>query len=423
MPSTFSSPVISRGSRVNRLAGLLLLGVVAYVAVLLAAGAEIATRVLFMRYWMIGAAAFFAMAPPHVLLPDPNVPLLQRLNRPPRGLLAYQLGRWMPIVVAFLLPGALLALYDPGAWGSDLALKSLRLAEGICLVLGAGLYSFERYATIGPRSQEWQEGTRGKRYRAMKEHASASGLFAVPDGMVPAMMATTRVFLVAIFVILVSAIIGGFVGHGWALVPAVLLLVWSGLKVRRRLPAYDRAFYATNAFYSEIFRSAGGVRVSDREPIPYDAVYWTPHRLRPAVWASLRQLDRQLPLGRFMLIGHVVLWILFFQGAALGAIGAYLLLFLTVKNAAIYLLVREELAPPAFQLTRQAPLGWIGTRFFVNLRWTLSVLLSLLLVAFFDSDFSALEALLWTGVDVLVALLLAAVITYGAEFQARKRFA
>ena len=128
-----------------------------------------------------------------------------------------------------------------------------------------------------------------------------------------------------------------------AWVPGLLLLAWSAETLRRLLPAYDRAFYATNAFYSEIFRRAGGVRVADREPIPYRAVYWAPRRWKPSVWASLLQLDRKLPLGRFIALGHVALWLLFFRDAAPDTIAVYLVLFIAAKNGASYLLVTRPI--------------------------------------------------------------------------------
>jgi len=44
-------------------------------------------------------------------------------------------------------------------------------------------------------------------------------------------------------------------------------------------------------------------------------------------------------------------------------------------------------------------------------------------VAFFDSTFGYTDALLWTALDVLLAMISALLVTYGAEFQYRTRFA
>ena len=101
----------------------------------------------------------------------------------------------------------------------------------------------------------------------------------------------------------------------------------------------------------------------------------------------------------------------------------YLVLFMAAKNGVSYLLVTQPFAPFPFRAARQRPADWVATRFFVNLRWTLPLLLSLLIIAVLDPALTATEALGWTGLDIAFALLTALIFTYGTEFQDRKRFA
>ncbi|NBC01748.1 MAG: hypothetical protein GVY15_12930, partial [Bacteroidetes bacterium] len=237
------TPLRARPNRVNQAAAILLLAVLCYMSVLLAMGAALEARIVLLRYWMLLAAAVFGVIPPHVLLPDPHVAQLQRLNRSPRGLLRHQLQRWLPIVGAALVPGVLLALVDPAAPLADLPRKLTHLAAGVLVVGGTGVYAFERYATLGPRSQAWQEGRAGSGYRRMKAHASASGLLAVPDGLVPAVMATPRIFGVGIVAIIAAAYLGAW-QEAAVLIPGVLLLGRAAQRLTRRLPTYDRPFYA-----------------------------------------------------------------------------------------------------------------------------------------------------------------------------------
>ncbi|MFQ5572438.1 MAG: hypothetical protein ACE5G0_22415 [Rhodothermales bacterium] len=409
------------GGMVQRVAYGLLFAVLVYVCVLLGRDADPGTRILWLRYWTFTATAVFAVAVPHVLLPDPAVPLLQRLNRPPRRLLVHQARAWGRVVLVFAVPGLVLAFFDPGGFGEDLAAKSLHGAANLLVVLGAGCYSFGRYVQIGPVSQAWQEGTRGRAWRYVAAHSTVP--LGLPNGLVPAVTATGQVFGTGVLCLLVAIYAGAKGPPALALLPGLLLLGGSVGRLLYRTATYDRAFYATNAFYSEIFRRAGRVRVSDREPIPYHAVYWVPRRWKPSVWAGLRQLDRKLPLGRFIALGHGLLWILFFQQASMQAVGVYLLLFMVAKNGGAFLLTTRSFAPFPFQHTLQSPPLWIATRFLVNVRWTLPFLLSLLLVALFDADFSYAEALRWTGLDVILAGLTAWIVTYGTEFRYRKRFA
>ena len=142
----------------QRAAYALLFVVMGAVCVMLAADTGIETRIVLLRYWTLLAAGIYAIGVPHVLLPDMAVPMLQRLNRSPQGLLGHQLRAWGAVVMAFALPGFVLAYYDPGRLGEALALKSLHLAANLLVVLGVGGYSFARYVNIGPVSQAWARG-------------------------------------------------------------------------------------------------------------------------------------------------------------------------------------------------------------------------------------------------------------------------
>ena len=378
---------------------------------MLAAGAAPAERVALVRLWAMAACGAFAVAVPHVLLPDPHVPMLQRLNRSPAGLLRHQMERWIPVVGLAMAPGVPLLLLG----GS--------LAQGVALlavVLGAALFAFAYHAAIGPTMQAWQEGRRGGWYRAMKENSP--GGFAAPDGMVPALLATPRIFALAL-VALVAAIVLGRSAPLLSAVPGLGLLGGAFFRLARQRHTHDHAFYATNAFYAEVFRSAGGMRAAGREPVPYRAVYWVPRRWKPAVWASLRQLDRRLPLGRFVALGHGLLWLMAWADVPVRFVEGYLLFFALAKNGAVGLLASRPLAPGLFQQMLLPPRRWAATRFFVNLRWTLPFLGSLAAVALFDPVLTLPAALGWTALDLVLAFFFAALVTYAAEHRYPRRYA
>lgn len=398
-----------------------LLLALAYVCMVAVAGADLDARVRGLRYWSLLAMAVFAIAAPHVLLPDRDLRLMQRLNRSPAGLLKHQLHQWRPVVGLLVLPVVLLAFWDPGHLTQSLGAKTLNAASIVLLLLGTALYSFLRYVRIGPLSQAWQEGTKGDWYRTMKENSP--GGFAVPEGMVPAMMATQRVFGVGLLTLVTSAYMGQSVALPLGLVPGAILLVWSATQLRGGLPRHDRSYYATNAFYREVFRGSGGLRVSARETIPYASVYWAPARYKPHLWATLTQLDRKLPLGRVMVMAHALLWTMFYVDALPQTIAAYLLLIIAAKNAAGHLLTQTEFAPLPFQLGRQSARGWIITRFLANLRWTLPLLMSLLIITLFDDSLSFGHALGWTALDIAASLIAALLSTYRTEYRYRRRLA
>jgi hypothetical protein len=367
---------------------------------MLAAGADVASRAGGLRLWALAGAGLFAMAPPNVLLPDPNAALLQVLNWSPKRLLRYQLGRLGPLVVLVALPAVLLAYVDPAAPLRDLGTKTAALGQALLLVLGAAGDSFAHFATLGPRSQAWQEGRAGQWYRrAVEERGQGVSL---PRGLVPALFATTRCFVVALAAVVVSAAgaQGGVALAAWG--PGLVLLGWAGLRLWRERTAYDRHFYHTTAFYDEVM-GGGTLRAKGRDPIPYDALYWVPARWRPAAWASLRQLDRRLRLGRLVALAHAGLWLLCLQGTAPAVVAGYLVVVTTAQVAACGFLTTPTAAPLSFQRSLQSTIDWIGTRTFVNLRWLAPHAGSLVLVALFDDTYGPAWVLTWTAVHAALS--------------------
>src|SRR5690554_191751 len=172
------------GGTWRRVGAVALVGGLGYVFAALAAESDASARAVLLRYAFV-AAGVFATAPPHVLLPDGAVRLVQLLNLSPRALLIRQLGPWSLVVGAFLAPPVLLAAELGGAWAA--------LAETGLIVLGIGLYAFAHYTGIGPVSQEWQEGTRGGWYRTLVARDPRAS-FQVPHGLVPSVLASARVF-------------------------------------------------------------------------------------------------------------------------------------------------------------------------------------------------------------------------------------
>ncbi len=384
-----------------------------YIFAALAADGTASLHALLLRYAFVAAGAF-AIAPPQVLLPDPAVRVLQLITPSPRALLLRQLRAWGTVVAAFLVPPLALA------WEAEGAGRWFVLAEAALVLFGVGLYAFEHYTALGPVSQEWQDGRRGGWYRDRIARDPRASL-QIPHGLVPSVLASVRVFGVAVLVILSTAALSnaGYGSAAW--LPGLVLLGLAGRKLARRAEHYDHAFYATNALYTEALAS-GGTRISEREPVAYDAVYWSPPALRPHVWAGLLQLDRRLPLGRLFALGVLGLWVLLLQEAPSAVVAGVLALGLVAKNGAVALLTPVRLAPRAFGLALQSETGWTATRFLVNVRWTLPLALLLGITALFSSAFDLADAARWIGLDLALALLIAWLVTYAAEGRYRRRF-
>ena len=385
----------------------------------LALDASLETRRTVLRLWMLGAAGTLSVVTPTLLYPDPQAPVAQLLNAAPTHLLQHHLRRLLPVVSLAALPAVLLAFADAqtpmAAWLS----KADALGRGLLLLAGTTLDTFVYYSTLGPRSQAWQDGQAGTWY-AKRVEDRGQGV-SVPRGLVPVLFATARCFVVAIAALVAMAYgvqAAGALG-GW--LPLLVLAGWAGRRLWMARTAYDHHYYHTSAFYSEVL--GGTTETTDRTPIPYDAVYWTPSRWRPSVWASLRQLDRRFPLGRLVALGHLAFWLLCLQDATLTTRTAVLLLLIAAPNAGLLLLVQPPAAPPPFQRTLQSISDWIITRTFVNLRWVPPLIASLGLVATFDADYGVAWMLTWTGIAIGFALLSAAIATWATEGRAQRQTA
>ena len=401
--------MISEG-RLGRFLAMALLAVAMVgVAVVLAQGAP--GREGLLRY-AIAALIVVAVAPSHALLPDPAVAWLQRLNRPPARLLRRAFGRWAGVALAVLAPAAGVAVW----MGAPLA-----GAETLLLLGGAALYAFQDTMAIGPISQDWQEGRRGRIYREIVARDPRAS-FQVPHGMIPAMLASLRIFLVgfgAIVATVVFAALGG-APAGW--IPGAALLAWSTWKLARLAPSFDRAYYHTSGLYAELLHTQVG-QLGARADLPYEAVYWVPTRWRPHAWGALMQLDRRLPMGKLMALAVMGFWALMALGVAPAGIAAYLFTVLLAKNAAVLRHASPDIAPPDFQLARQSVGNWAITRFWMNVRWTLPLALALAAVAIVSVRMTWGEVFIWTALDLSFALLSALAATYAAEYRYRRRFA
>ncbi|PQJ35152.1 hypothetical protein BSZ35_11585 [Salinibacter sp. 10B] len=358
------------------------------------------------------------MAPPNVLLPDPNATTLQLLNWSPTRLLRYQLGRFGPLLGLAVLPAVLIAFVDPAAPLRHLGAKATALGQAVLLMVGTAGDSFAHFAGLGPRSQAWQEGQAGQWYgRAVEERGQGISL---PRGLVPALFATTRCFVVALIAVLLTGA-GAQAGSGlWTWGPGLVLLGWAGVRLWRARAAYDRHFYHTTAFYEEVM-GGGTLQLDGREPLPIDALYWVPSRWRPAVWASLRQLDRRLPLGRLVALAHAGVWLLCIRGTDSALVAGGLVLLFLAQTATCALLTAPTAAPLSFQRTLQSVSDWMATRTFVNLRWLPAHVGSLVIIVLFDDAYGMTWVLTWSTVHVTLAFGAAVAATVAHEGWGRFR--
>ena len=201
----------------------------------------------------------------------------------------------------------------------------------------------------------------------------------------------------------------------------MLILALGLRRMQQDRARFDRYYYHTNAFFSEILRS-GNFSSTVKETTAYDALYWVPGRWRPHVWASFVQLERAIPLGRFVVLALLLLWILSWRDVSPAVFSACLILFIVVKNLSILAFTRNDLAPPPLNKFMQSNFNWGITRGFVNLKWTLPLIVGLLPVGWLDSEFSFASVWKWALFDSLCAFIFAMGVTYGTAYRTRNAF-
>lgn len=405
----------------NRILFGLLLGVVIYFSLSASSGQTLEARKTIMGYCTLFACALFATSLPNALIPDALLSLHQLVNTSPTQLLRNQFTRWAPWIGSMLIPPVLIAFYDPGGWSETLGAKLLLVFANMATVLAMGIYSFCFYYSIGPNAQRWQEGTAGGWYdKLVAFDPRLRDAVPLPRGLIPALTATSNIFMTGVAIVIIQLYLARDAGTIHVLWPALALLAWSLHKLRDLHRSFDAAYYHTNAFYREIFQR-GSLRTEERAAIVYDAVYWVPRKWRSHAWMNLVQLDRVMPIGRFLVIGIVVLWVMIWQGVNPTYVTSYLLLLIAVKNLASLVLSRKDLNPPSFQHLFQSRIDWSLTRFFINIRWTLPLFIGLISLSWLHPAFSVEAAVAWTLLDIILSFAFAWTITYAVTSQSRER--
>lgn len=378
-------------------------------------------RLVYIRYLNFVITGFFAFIIPHVFFPDSNRYLLQTFNLNGCAQLRYFLRKAYP-VIALLSAGMLLLVFvDSRGMGTDLPEKALSAVIGIVFVTGIALVSLYHYAEIGKKSQEWQEGNKGEAFiNSLKQVGAAPS---VPAGSLPSLLTTTLLAIIGMMLIVSGAYLGAVAGSLWAeLIPGGVLFLYGAVRFGRATGMFDALFYRTNAFYQELFLNPKAFK-DGREPIKVDALYWVPPPLKNATWFSLLQLDRKLPLGRILIVAHLILWTLFYSQPGMAVIHAWLLLMILGKCMVLYVLISKPFAPLMFQYRLLPPSGWIGVRFFVNFRWIPLMALSLWIVSWFSEAVNLVFIGKWVLIDGGISLLTAILFTFMHEYRFKSAYA
>ncbi|MEX0593449.1 MAG: hypothetical protein WD115_01640 [Balneolaceae bacterium] len=358
------------------------------------------------RYLLFSWVALLAWILPYISFPDPKSGLWQLLNRSNRWYHTHLLARHR-----YLVTGGALLLIATVITGPDqirFGLESLWVAlYALFFLLGVWGLAVADLIGIGARSQYWQESDEG---RALALKVAAIAKYPVDPGSLPTLLSTMRLALVGMGGVVVGAWAFSLYGPLGELSVALLLFLIGFVRYGSKRQRAAAHYYQTNAFFSEFFTPPRTSVDGERELAP-NQLWWIPSSLRIHAWALLVQLDRTLPAGRVLLVGHLLIWVLAYSGAEGSQLWVFWCGFALLHQAWILPTGSSDLAPAWLLRTLATPWRWMQIRFWMQVRWLLPLLASAGVMQWLFGPFGTGSLLELTGVYLLASLATSAVVT------------
>lgn len=330
-------------------------------------------RVITVRYFLFALTALVAFITPYVLFPDKNISILQLGNVSGSDIRKYLLEKiwrlfWpVYVLLTMLLFGDLLHPLE------NVIDKIVYVFSSFLLFSGLLLFSVLRYLRSGESSQFWKESEKGRRLR---ENLANYFKYPLDPGTLPSLLNTVLVFVVGSAVLVVGAVVHQYFSLFAELVLYLIFFVVGFSLFISKSDLIVRSFYATDAFFHEFF----GVSLKGEEKgikREVDQLWWVPARLKMHVWQFLLQLDRKIPAGRAVAAGHLAVWFIAYQRPEPQFLVIIWILFAIFHQLFTLLSLQQEMAPYWILNWVDKPWVWTLSRFWMQLRWVLPLLLSM----------------------------------------------
>ena len=206
---------------------------------------------------------------PHVLFPDSNFSAIQLVNFSPQQIISYQFRNLRMLLITIVLSYGIISFYEPGNWLSGLDFKINIFINGLLFLTGIFAISYYLYSKVGMESQAWQEGIKGDKVR---EFQRETGSVQVAIGTIPTFNTTIIIAVTGMVSIVLGSYLGAVLHIRLDWLPVVLLLGSGAYLIKRNVTVFDRFFYQTHAFYSDLFFSSSPSLESSRTAL-YNSIY------------------------------------------------------------------------------------------------------------------------------------------------------
>ncbi len=336
------------------------------------------SRLVNLRYLLLGVSGFIAFVTPYILFPDKRAKLLQLGNVRGRDLLFYQFGKTAPLYFSLLLFVGVLMLFDSSQPRENLLQKLLYTFYGVLFISGLNLMALYRYSKSGAQSQFWQESERG---RELRGRIAEYFKYPLDPGAIPSLLNTLLItFTGMAWVVTASLLEQGF--GIYAELAAGLLLFAGGVRYYFFSSRdTERNYYQTNSFFGEFFGvDLDADSITARREV--EQLWWVPSPWRAGVWQFLQQIDRKVPAGRAVAAGHLFVWLIAYQNPDELFMTGIWALFAVAHHLFILMTLQQEMAPSWLLRWQGSVIYWFFIRIWMQVRWLLPLVVSMNLQLF-----------------------------------------
>lgn len=330
-------------------------------------------RVITVRYFLFSLVALIAFLTPYILFPDQNAAVLQLGNFSGLAFKKYIAEKVWSFSWPIFLLIPLLFFGDFQTPFESLLEKLAYAISSLSLFCGVLLISIVRYVKSGESSQFWKEAEKEER----QDHFSFFLKYnQIDPSSLPSLLNTILVFSVGAVSLVIGAVLQqqfSFLAEG----VFYLIIFLGGLFFfLKRTHSIDRSFYLTDAFFHEFFGvSLKGEEITVKREV--DQLWWVPSRIKVHVWQFLLQLDRKIPAGRAVAAGHIAVWFIAYQRPDPQFLTVIWILFGVIHQLFILMSIQEEMAPHWMLRWVDDNFIWTLSRFWMQLRWIVPLLLSM----------------------------------------------
>lgn len=334
---------------------------------------SIETRVITLRYFLFAIAGFIAFVTPYLMFPDTKTTMIQLGNLRGKNLIAYLVKKltsyhW-PILLLFLVMMA----GDLNNPSSSILQKATYFGFAILFFIGLNLISITRYIQSGIDSQFWQESEKGREIRKM---VANNFKYPMDPGSIPSLINTLIITTLGMVAIVMAAVLAEVMSYISVLVIGIIIFAIGMMMINRLKQNPERNFYSTNAFFREFFGSdLEGETVVERRKV--EQLWWVPSKIKADVWQFLQQIDRKIPAGRIVAVGHLFLWFIAYQRVSGEFLTVLWILFGMAHQLFIVLTLQQTMAPGWLLRWMGSGFKWFIGRIWMQLRWTIPLLLSM----------------------------------------------